>query len=107
MKVCLKALAIPLLVIGALFGVIGVSYAQEAQVKIYYYSTPEEYTELTGEKITEYNEAPELAELVKQGKLPPVEERLPGEPLVVNPLEEIGKYGGVYREQVWTYKWTS
>jgi len=42
-----------------------------------------------------YNEAPELAVLVKQGKLPPVEQRLPKEPLVVTPLEETGKYGGI------------
>ena len=39
-------------------------------------------------------EAPELAELVKLGKLPPVEERLPDAPLVVEPVEEIGRYGG-------------
>ncbi|HPO81986.1 MAG TPA: ABC transporter substrate-binding protein [bacterium] len=41
-----------------------------------------------------YNEAPELVELVKQGELPPVEQRLPKEPLVLTPLEEIGQYGG-------------
>ena len=35
----------------------------------------------------EYNEAPMLAKLVKQGKLPPVEERLPENPLVLNPPE--------------------
>lgn len=44
-----------------------------------------------------YNEAPALAELVKAGKLPPVEERLPQEPLVLPVLEEIGKYGGTWR----------
>jgi peptide/nickel transport system substrate-binding protein len=42
----------------------------------------------------EYNEAPQLAELVKAGELPPVDERLPEEPLVVEPVNEIGKYGG-------------
>ena len=42
----------------------------------------------------EYNEAPVLKELVRQGKLPPIEERLPNNPLVVEPLEKIGKYGG-------------
>ena len=41
-----------------------------------------------------YKEAPMLAELVKQGQLPPVEERLPSEPLVIEPVEVIGKYGG-------------
>ena len=44
---------------------------------------------------TEYNEAPTLKELVSQGKLPPIEERLPERPLVVKPLEKIGKYGGI------------
>lgn len=47
-----------------------------------------------------YQEAPMLAELVKAGKLPPVEERLPKEPLVVTPLESVGKYGGNMR-RVW------
>lgn len=41
-----------------------------------------------------YNEAPELAELVAAGELPPVEERLPVNPRVVEPAEEIGQYGG-------------
>ncbi len=44
-----------------------------------------------------FNEAPMLAELVKAGKLPPVEERLPKEPLVVPVVEEIGQYGGTWR----------
>ena len=44
-----------------------------------------------------FNEAPELAELVKQGKLPPVAQRLPSEPLVLKPLEAVGKYGGTWR----------
>ena len=44
-----------------------------------------------------YKEAPALAELVKAGKLPPVEQRLPGTPRVLKPLEEVGQYGGVWR----------
>ena len=44
-----------------------------------------------------YSEAPELLELVKQGKLPPVEERLPENPVVVEPLQEVGQYGGTWR----------
>ena len=44
-----------------------------------------------------YNEAPMLAELVKAGKLPPVDERLPENPRVVEPVERIGKYGGTHR----------
>ncbi|MGC9002394.1 MAG: hypothetical protein ACP5J9_05470 [Dictyoglomus sp.] len=42
-----------------------------------------------------YNEAPVLAQLVKEGKLPPIEERLPKNPVVLKPYEEIGKYGGL------------
>lgn len=43
-----------------------------------------------------YKEAPELAEQVKAGKLPPIDERLPANPLVVE-AAEIGKYGGEWR----------
>jgi len=44
-----------------------------------------------------YNEAPSLAEMVAAGELPPVDERLPAEPLVIEPVEEIGQYGGTWR----------
>ncbi len=44
-----------------------------------------------------FAEAPMLAELVKAGKLPPVAQRLPEEPLVVKPLHGIGRYGGTWR----------
>jgi peptide/nickel transport system substrate-binding protein len=44
-----------------------------------------------------YKEAPELAALVEKGQLPPVEERLPENPKVVQPAESIGQYGGVLR----------
>lgn len=46
-----------------------------------------------------FAEAPMLAELVKAGNLPPVEERLPDREdlLVIEPLHEIGKYGGTWR----------
>ena len=39
-------------------------------------------------------ESPMLAEMVQNGTLPPLEERLPTNPLVVEPWEEPGKYGG-------------
>jgi peptide/nickel transport system substrate-binding protein len=44
-----------------------------------------------------YNEAPALAELVRQGQLPPVAQRLPDEPLVTRVGERIGEYGGTLR----------
>ena len=43
-----------------------------------------------------YKEAPQLADLVKAGKLPPVEQRLPANPRVLQPLEEVGQYGGTW-----------
>ncbi|HME22548.1 MAG TPA: ABC transporter substrate-binding protein [Acetobacteraceae bacterium] len=46
---------------------------------------------------TKYHEAPALADQVKAGKLPPVEQRLPEQPLVVPVVEKIGEYGGVWR----------
>ncbi|SIQ42771.1 peptide/nickel transport system substrate-binding protein [Rhizobium sp. RU35A] len=42
-------------------------------------------------------EAPQLAALVKDGKLPPLSERLPASPLVVKPFEKVGTYGGSLR----------
>jgi peptide/nickel transport system substrate-binding protein len=44
-----------------------------------------------------YQEAPALADLVAAGSLPPVNERLPLEPLVVEPTAAIGQYGGTLR----------
>ncbi len=44
-----------------------------------------------------FNQAPMLADLVKAGKLPLVEQRLPEQPLVVKPFEAIGTYGGIWR----------
>jgi peptide/nickel transport system substrate-binding protein len=45
----------------------------------------------------EYNESPMLAELVAQGELPPVDERLPVNPAVITPFNEVGQYGGAMR----------
>ena len=43
-----------------------------------------------------YSESPFSAKLVAEGKLPPVEERLPSEPMVLL-VAKIGKYGGEIR----------
>ncbi len=37
-----------------------------------------------------------LAAMVEAGELPPLEERLPADPLVVDPVEELGEYGGTW-----------
>jgi peptide/nickel transport system substrate-binding protein len=53
--------------------------------------------EIVTTKPAKFAESPMLAELVKAGKLPAVEQRLPSEPLVYKPSGEIGKYGGTWR----------
>ncbi|HKJ85886.1 MAG TPA: ABC transporter substrate-binding protein, partial [Spirochaetia bacterium] len=42
-------------------------------------------------------EAPMLAEMVAAGDLPPVEDRLPSQPAVIEPYESLGTYGGSWR----------
>lgn len=43
-----------------------------------------------------YREAPDLAARVDAGTLPPVDQRLPGNPLLLSVDEEIGRYGGTW-----------
>ncbi|MFW6007054.1 MAG: ABC transporter substrate-binding protein [Halanaerobiales bacterium] len=50
--------------------------------------------------ITSFEQSPYLDEKVKEGILPPVEERLPEDPPVIIPYENTGKYGGT--ALVWT-----
>jgi len=49
---------------------------------------------LPGVTALAYNQSPMLDARVASGELPPVEKRLPEEPLVLEPVEEIGQYGG-------------
>lgn len=53
-------------------------------------------TSLAAQDMT-YNEAPMLADLVASGDLPPVNERIPSNPRVITPYNEIGEYGGTWR----------
>jgi len=81
-------------VVGLLLGVIlclGGAVSSLAQST---YSTIEEYEKISGEKIETFNEAPVLRTKVAAGEIPPLEQRLPEELLVVKPVEQIGKYGG-------------
>jgi hypothetical protein len=59
---------------------------------------PEVITDLSSFP-TRFAEAPILAERVASGDLPPLSERLPmrEDLLVLQPLEETGKYGGTWR----------
>ncbi len=93
MKKYLAWLATLSLVFSVLIGSGSISFAQKVPTP-FEYNTPSDYQKDTGKKITEFNEAPELAELVERGELPPVEERLPEEPKVMNVVEEVGQYGG-------------
>ena len=47
--------------------------------------------------VTSFSEAPMLAARVASGDLPPVQDRLPGDPSVVFPVHSIGTYGGELR----------
>ncbi|MFO7976101.1 MAG: ABC transporter substrate-binding protein [Candidatus Hydrogenedentota bacterium] len=44
-----------------------------------------------------YQEAPMLRKMVREGLLPPVDKRLPENPMVVEPVKRIGEYGGTWR----------
>lgn len=74
----------------------GVFSAQQRVVPRGQYNLTD-YQKISGKKITDFKEAPQLAELVRQKKLPPVEQRIPKNPAVVEPQEEIGQYGGTWR----------
>ena len=55
------------------------------------------FAALTGAAAADYHQSPILDDAVKSGKLPPVEQRLPQNPLVVPVVEKTGEYGGVWR----------
>lgn len=44
-----------------------------------------------------FKESPLLAAKVEAGELPPVAERLPRNPVLVEPVERLGRYGGTWR----------
>ncbi len=57
-------------------------------------------SEWPADKPLKLNEAPQLKELVAQGKLPPVEQRVGEEPLVIHPPDQNGPYGGTFTRYV-------
>ena len=59
-----------------------------------FWATLSDYEAATGNAISSFDEAPMLAAMVADGSLPPVEDRLPAEPFVIQPFENIGSYGG-------------
>ncbi|MAE66091.1 MAG: hypothetical protein CMJ18_17610 [Phycisphaeraceae bacterium] len=62
------------------------------------WTTPRDYEKATGKRIATFRQSPYLDEAVASGRLPPVEQRLPDEPLVVHGVQGIGRYGGIYIE---------
>lgn len=52
---------------------------------------------LTTAALAQYNQAPEFDAPVESGALPAVAERLPANPLVVEPVDSVGTYGGTWR----------
>ena len=44
--------------------------------------------------LTRFRQSPELDDAVAAGELPPVEQRLPDDPIVAEPIDGIGTYGG-------------
>ena len=64
------------------------------QKPLWGWATVADYEKATGKKVPAYKESPYAADLVKAGKLPAIDKRLPEEPLVDNPFEKVGKFGG-------------
>jgi peptide/nickel transport system substrate-binding protein len=64
------------------------AYPQQLELK--------EYESQMGKKLS-YSQNPMFDEKVSKGELPPVEKRLPAEPLVLMPYEAVGTYGGTLR----------
>lgn len=98
MKICKGFISIVLCVVLTL-GVVTMASGKEDAVPGKYYNLTD-YVRLTGKKISKFNEAPQLSELVRQGKLPSVDQRIPKNPVVIKPWEELGQYGGTWR-RVW------
>jgi len=67
---------------------------QEADLPPEWFQAPKKASELG---ITTFSQSPYLDER----DLPPVEERLPDDPVVIHPYESIGKYGGTARITIW------
>jgi len=66
------------------------------------YSTVADYTAATGKSITKFGEAPMLADQVKAGTLPPLDQRLPKDVAVVKTLEgDAAQYGGQMNDLGW------
>ncbi len=79
-----------------------VEEAEEPEIKVgEAVEAGETTTEEEAADVSEFGEAPMLAERVAAGELPPVDERLPTDVQVVETVEGIGQYGGTWYNVTW------
>jgi len=90
----LTLFVILLLLLGAVVPIVGGQDTAAGEKPLWGWATVADYEVATGETLPAFSEAPVLAERVAAGELPPVAERLPLEPIVDNPFESVGTYGG-------------
>lgn len=91
-----KTLALVLMAAMLLSGLTGFAVAEASVVEVGYYNLAD-YEAAAGTAIAAFGESPDLAAQVEAGELPPVEERLPENPLVTKTHVAIGEYGGTLR----------
>ncbi len=95
MKYSLRLVLAVAMLLSMVVGLTGVQAQDGSGEKpLWGWATVADYEAATGQTLPAYSESPVLAEKVSAGELAPVEERLPVEPVVDNPFEEVGKYGG-------------
>lgn len=99
-KEAMRMLKRPLLVLGLLGLLWGLVAAGEDDLRAMWGRIPSPEGMVEYRALPQYSEAPSLARLVEEGKLPPVEERLPDEPRVWKPAVMVdgpGVYGDIMR----------
>ena len=83
--------------LSGMFVLLGVTGAFAQQKAVPY--NLDDYERMTGKTLS-FSEAPMLQAMVAAGEIPPLAERLPEDVLVIQPAQEVGQYGGTWREAV-------
>ncbi|HPC77912.1 MAG TPA: ABC transporter substrate-binding protein, partial [bacterium] len=86
-----------MLAFALILGVIPASFSATQKIEPGGQYNLSDYQKIANKSIGKFNESPQLLELVKQKKLPSVEDRLPKNPAVVQPFDKLGRYGGTWR----------
>lgn len=60
-----------------------------------FYPDPDDYQKKTGKKIFSFNESPSLKKASSRGIIPTLKSRLPDKPMVIEPAQKTGSYGGI------------